>query len=196
MKIIIVVLLLCTGSICAQNYMQYERVPDTQLVKTNFGKRINYQYKSYTIDIFSKSLRVKEGKRLIFSDVGDKNAKMIVPHLYFLPRDTTYHKILVAEFSADYSIGLGIYIINGYESRKIGFLEVAVNDTAGVNKEKLYPVSAVKNLLLQTDGNNLFISFTCNKVVANPGSDREELINADILKFVYNGKKLKEVKNF
>lgn len=196
MKIIIFGLLFCIGNACAQDYMQYDRIPDTLLVITTVGKRNTYEYKNYTFDIFGKNLKVREGKKLIFGDVGVQNAKMIVPHLYFLPQDTTYFKLLVAEFSAACSMGIGIYIIHGYESRKIGYLEVAANDTTGEDKENLHPVSAVKNLLLQTDGDNLFISFTVGKVIIHPGTDHEELVDADKVKYIYNGKRLKEVKSF
>ena len=196
MKIIVFVLLFCMGRLCAQDLMQYDPVPDSLLVKTTAGKRISYSCQDYTIDIYGRNFKVKEGKKILFGDTGEQEAKMVVPHIYFLKADSTYHKLLVAEYSSGFSLGLGIYIINGTESRKIGFLALADDDTAGGDKENLYPVSAVKDLMLQTDGDNLFISFKCNKIIIHPGSDREELVDANEIKFIYNGKKLKEVKKF
>lgn len=194
-RLITLALLLCTNNINGQDLMQYDQVSDDVLGKATIGKRVTFTYKNYSVDVFGKVFKIREGKEIIFGDVGTKGTQQVIPH-FFRVKDSTYHMLLVVENLSDISLGLGLYIINGFDSRKIGLLEVAANDTlSGTDQKDLHPVSLVNSLRLQTDGDNLYISFATDKIIIHPGSNREELIDANQEKLIYNGKRLKEVKS-
>ena len=178
MRILSVLFLFCLVGLHAQDFTPYYQISDSLFTQTANGKHVVFTCKNYS-----------------FESYGKKGAKEVVPHLFAL-EDTTYHKLLVAEFNSDKTMGIGIYIINGTDSRKIGYLELAANDTGNADPETLKPVSILKDLRLQTDGENLFISFNTDKIITHPGTDREALADASDIKFIFNGKKLKEVKSF
>ncbi len=196
MRILITVLLMFSFTCYGQGFRKYTKMPDSVFVKVVVGKKISYTFKQYTFENSGKIIKVRMDKRLTFADEGMEEQKSIVPHI-FMSDDTTDLPILMIDQYSKLLYGFSLYKLNGLESVKIGFLPVAaLAPGADTQKEFTPSASIADKLLLETDGTQVQISFTCDQIILWPSSDKEEIVDGKQAKFLYNGKKLKEVEEF
>ena len=196
MKKIVIGLMLFSAFCNGQDFRPLHKLPDSILIKTIVGKRITYTYQSYTFEGAGKILKVRQNRKMIFADEAKEDLKTTVPHI-FLSDSTSDHPVLVTDLTSDMFYGFNIYILNGLESVKIGFIPVAgLAEGSNTEEDNIIPVSIADKLILQTNGTMMRISFSADKLVLRPGSGKEEIVSGDNVKFFYNGKKLKEVDDF
>jgi hypothetical protein len=179
-----------------QEFRSLHLLPDSDLIKTVIGKRVTYVYQQYTFEGAGKILKIRENKRLICADEGEDDLKITIPHI-FLSDSSTDYPVLMTDLTSEVLYGFNIYVLNGLESIRIGFFPVAaIAPDTDLNPEKLTPIGIADKLVLQTNGTVMRISFSADKVLLRPGTSKEEIVNGDQVKFLYNGKKLKEVEAF
>lgn len=196
MKTYIFVLLLFTGALFGQEFRPYHAIADSLLVKTVVGKKSSYSYQSYLFEIMGRQLKMKESKKLIFSDEAVEGARKIIPYL-FVSENPADHLILMTEQSSEIINGFNLYVLKGLDTKLMGFFALALN--TGISKtNKMSPPSPslVDYINIETNGTQWRITFTADELVIHPGTDREETMSGKEIKFLYNGKKLKEVDEF
>jgi hypothetical protein len=196
MKYFLIGLLLISAVTYGQEYKTLHMLPDSELLKTVVGKRITYSYKTFTIEGAGKILKVRQNKKMIFADEGSEEQKSIIPHI-FLTGDSLDNPVLVIDLYSEALYGFNIYILNGLESVKVGFIPVAMPaETTIADQENIPSSSIVEKIIIETDGKQMRVSFSADKLLLRPGTGKEEIVNGDQVKFLFNGKKLKEVEEF
>lgn len=196
MKTTIIILLFVTGTLFGQGFRPYHVIADSLLVKTTVGKKTSYGYKAYLFDIMGRQLKFKENKKLIYSEEAPEGTRKVLPYV-FVSDSSSDHLILLTELSSETMNGFNLYILNGLETKSIGFFALALNASVSrANKTSPKTQSLVNYINLQTNGNQWRISFNVEDIVIHPGTDREETMKSSEVKFLYNGKKLKEVDEF
>jgi hypothetical protein len=195
-KYFIISLLLISVGIFSQEYRKYNPIADSVLAKTTVGKKNTYGFKSFTFDITGRQVKIKDNKKLIFSDEAIEGVRRVMP--FVLVSDSTSDPIiLLAELYAETLSGFTLYLLNGVETKVIGYFPLALEASISrANKTSPKSQSLVNYMILETNGATWRISFKADKIVIHPGTEREEVISGKDAKFVFNGKKLKEVKDF
>jgi hypothetical protein len=175
---------------------RFSPLPDSSFKQLIVGKRVSYNYQLFTIENSSTAVKIRLNKKLIFTDESFEGQKRMTPHL-FVPSDTSADKILMTDHYSNVLTGFSLYILNNQEPVKIGFLPLAAPvQNTGVNDEKIASESIFDKLILESDGSFIRISFNTDKVLLYPGTENEEIVAGEKVKFLYNGKKLKEVEDF
>jgi hypothetical protein len=196
MKTILIILLFTTDALFGQEYRPYHVVADSLLVKTVVGKKTSYTYATYLFDILGRQLKFKENKKLIYSEEAPEGTRKVTPYV-FTSDSTTDHMLLLTELSSETMNGFNLYILNGLETKSIGFFALALSASVSrTNKTSPRSQSLVNYINIETNGTQWRISFNAEDVVIHPGTDREETMKGKDVKFLYNGKKLKEVDKF
>jgi hypothetical protein len=196
MKKICILLLFIPAISYGQEFRPLHMLPDSSMTKNIVGRRTSYTYEVYTFEGTGKILKVRENKKMIFADEAKEDVKITVPHI-FVSDSVSDSPVLVTELTSEVLYGFNIYILKGLESVKIGFIPVAgFPEGADAESVNIVPVSIADKLVLQTDGTMMRISFSADKILLRPGSGKEEVVNGDQIKFLFNGKKLKEVDEF
>lgn len=196
MKNLIIVFLLFSAAGYGQEYKKMNLLPDSILVKTIVGKRISYAYERYTFEGSSTAVKVRLNKKLILTDESFEGQKSIAPHV-FITTDTSDKPIIMVDHYTSGLSGFSLYKLCEPEPVIIGFIPVAaIAPGADISKENTESVGIADKLLLETDGTVIHISFLSEKIIIYPATDNEEIVQSDQIKFLYNGKKLKEVEEF
>lgn len=196
MKKILLLFCLIEGITNAQEFRTLQLVPDSDFVITQTGKRVSYVFNIHTFETFGKQLKVRCNKKLILTDEGTDNITGILPHL-FISLDTNNVMVLMTDISSDVLTGFNLYLLKSLEPNKIGFFPVAAKLPGSESEEEfLKSASAANNILIEVCGNEMRVSFTTGLIILRPGTDREEVVDGSTVKFLYNGKKLKEVDEF
>jgi hypothetical protein len=179
-----------------QEFRNLNLLPDSVVAKIVVGKRISYTYQAYTFEGVGKIFKVRLNKKMIFADEGEEGQKAIIPHI-FMTGDTADLPILMIDYFSDALYGFSLYKLNGLESLKIGFFPIAaIASGAKIDQENIATSSIADKLSLETDGTQIRISFIESQLILRPHTDKEEVVPGDQVKFLYNGKKLKEVEEF
>lgn len=196
MKILIFSALFFAISLSAQEFRPYHEITDSSMTKKMVGKKAIYTYDTYFIEIMGKHFKVKQNKKLIFTDELKEGTKMVLPSL-FISENQADPTIICAQLTSNDVYGFNLYMLNGEDTKLVSFISVAMPGTTKKSEEVGSKSENISTYLkLETNGSQCRISFTADKLVIHPGTDREEIINGDEVKFLYNGKKLKEVKEF
>jgi hypothetical protein len=195
MKTLSLLLVLITGTLYSQDFRPYHVVADSLLVKTVVSKKTSYSYQTYLFDIMGRQLKVKMNKKLMFNEEGFEDTKKIVPFV-FQSENSADNLLLYTELSSESLQGFNLYILNGLGSKKISFFPFALKVTNSNNSDKKTFQSLANVIHIETNGSQWRITFNEGEIVVHQGTDREETRNATEIKFLYNGKKLKEVDEF
>jgi len=196
MKTFIFILLLVSGALFGQEFRTYQAIADSAIVSNVVGKKVSYTYQSYLFDLIGRQIKLKENKKMIFSDEAVEGTKRVVPFLFFT-ENTTDLAILMTEFYSERMLGFNIYILNGPETKLLGFFPLTLDMGTSKTNKSSYRSQSLKNCIkIETNGTQFRISFDAEKLIIHPTTDREEAVLANEIKFLFNGKKLKEVKEF
>lgn len=196
MKYIFLLLSLISGTLFSQEYRSYLLVPDSLIQSTTVGKKMVYTYQGYSFEITGRQIKFKDKKKLIFGDEAPEGTRKVKPYVFSSGNEKD-SKILLAELYSETLTGFNLYILNSLESRFIGFFGLALNAQASTASKSSPASQSLTNYLnLETNGSQWRISFNADEIVIHPGTDREEVIKGNEAKFIYTGKKLKEVKEF
>jgi hypothetical protein len=196
MKNIVLILFIFSVSAYGQEFRKFDAIPDTNLSQTIIGKRITYAYRQYAFEAIGTTVKIRMNKKLILNDEAIEGQKKIVPHI-FIPADTSDFPVLMIDHYSDALFGFSLYKLSGLESMKIGFFPLAALAKSVTGENDNVAVTSMANqLLLETDGSFIRISFNAEQILLRPGTDQEEIVPGDQVKFLFNGKKLKEVQEF
>ena len=195
-KIIGLLLIFISGIIYCQDFRIYHPIADSLIAKTTVGKKVTYSYQNYLFDITGRIMKFKDNKKLIYSDEAPEGIRKVIPSI-FISDSTADQVVLYTEMMTENMSGFSLYLLNGLETKLIGYFPLALEASISkANKTSPRTQSLIDYLILETNGNTWRISFKTEKIVIHPGTDREEVIKGDEAKFIFNGKKLKEVKDF
>jgi hypothetical protein len=196
MKKIFFLLLFYAGSIYSQDNYSMKLVPDSLITIIQTGKRITYVYNTLSIDTYGKQLKVRNKRKLILTDEGTDDISSIRPHL-FIARDSSDLMILMIDIMFDVLSGFNLYLLDNTESKLIGYFPVAGKMPGNQTAEEFFnSFSLFNNLSIEIVGTDIRISFSTDQIILRPGTDRETVVDGENVKFLYNGKKLKEVEEF
>lgn len=194
MRTIIACLLFVSCALFGQDFRSYNAVADSLLTDTIVGKKTTYSYQNFNFEIMGKRIKLKDDKKLLLSDEAIEGTRKVIPHV-LVSDSASDPVIIIADLYAVNMMGFNIYILNGAETKLVGFLGLVLNTGSG-RKKVTASQSLINNIKIKTDGSDWQISFDAKEILVHPGSDREEVIDGDEAKFIYNGKRLKEVKGF
>jgi len=196
MKILIFSGLFFAITLSAQEFRPYHETTDSSMTKKMVGKKTIYSYDTYFIEIMGKQFKVKQNKKLIFTDELKEGTKMVLPSL-FISENQDDPTIICAQLTSNAVYGFNLYMLNGENTKLVSFISVAMPGTTKKSEEVGDKYESISTYLkLETNGSQWRISFNADRLVIHPGADREEIVDGSTIKFLYNGKKLKEVLEF
>ena len=128
----------------------------------------------------SKMIIKNSSGNIIFSKMGQVDSYIFRP-TFFETNNSTDPIIIFIESGSEYSWGNTVFRIKNNSVEELGEIDVSNYDTLDNNSGNIAPLTLIKS-----EGDTILFKFSSNKILYNPGGQKEKIYDGLSLWYVYS----------